>query len=104
MNRRYEHPMNIHITSFEGVMKEEMSRHNGYENWNAKFHTDSYATGHTECQFLFLWILAYVFQKQNFTMFQNILKTAVDNYENHHQSTSKPINRFFRILLTFHRN
>ena len=24
---------NIHITSFEGVMKEEMSRHNGYENW-----------------------------------------------------------------------
>ena len=104
MNRRYEHPMNIHITSFEGLMKDEMSRHNGYENWNAKFHTDSYATGHTECQFLFLWILAYVFQKQNFTMFQNILKTAVDNYENHHQSTSKPINRFFRILLTFHRN
>ena len=26
-------------------LKEEMSRHNGYENWNAKFHTDSYTTG-----------------------------------------------------------
>ena len=48
LNRRYEHPLNIHITSFEGVMKEEMSRHNGYENWNAKFHTESYTTGYTE--------------------------------------------------------
>jgi len=44
INRRLDHPMILHITNFDGVMKEEMSRHNGYENWDIQFHAKS----HTE--------------------------------------------------------
>ena len=42
MNRRFDHPLNLHISSFGGQMKEEMSRHDGYENWDVKFFDDSY--------------------------------------------------------------
>ena len=45
LNRRFDHPMNLHVTNFHGVMKKEMSqRHQGYENWDIQFHAKS----HTE--------------------------------------------------------
>ena len=33
INRRLHHPFNLYATSFDGVMKEEMSKHSGYMNW-----------------------------------------------------------------------
>jgi len=42
LNRRFDHPMNLHVTNFNGVMKEEMSRNNGYENWDIQFHEKSH--------------------------------------------------------------
>lgn len=34
INRRSEAPMQFHITSFGGKSKHDISRHNGYENWD----------------------------------------------------------------------
>ena len=43
INRRLENPLQFHITSFIGErLKNEMSRHHGYENWDCIFHSDSY--------------------------------------------------------------
>ena len=33
INRRLSHPFTLYATSFDGVMKEEMSKHSGYMNW-----------------------------------------------------------------------
>lgn len=41
-NRRSKAPMQLHLTSFKGRCKEEMAKHNGYENWDLHFHNDSY--------------------------------------------------------------
>lgn len=41
-NRRATAPMQLHLTSFVGRCKEEMSKHNGYENWDMHFHATSY--------------------------------------------------------------
>lgn len=41
-NRRSPTPMQLHVTSFEGQSKEEMSKHNGYEHWDINFHSKSY--------------------------------------------------------------
>lgn len=41
-NRRSKAPMQLHLTSFKGRCKEEMAKHNGYENWDLFFHSDSY--------------------------------------------------------------
>lgn len=41
-NRRSEAPMQLHLTSFEGRCKEEMAKHNGYENWDLHIHADDY--------------------------------------------------------------
>ena len=44
MNRRLENPLQFHITSFDGErLKEEMNRHQGYENWDCHFHTKCYS-------------------------------------------------------------
>ena len=43
INRRLENPLQFHITSFDGTrLKQEMERHQGYENWDCCFHTESY--------------------------------------------------------------
>lgn len=41
-NRRAKAPMQLHLTSFSGRNKEEMSKHNGYENWDMHFHEKDY--------------------------------------------------------------
>lgn len=41
-NRRSKSSMQLHLTNFEGRVKEEMERHHGYENWDMNFHTESY--------------------------------------------------------------
>lgn len=41
-NRRSKAPMQLHLTSFEGKCKEEMSKHSGYENWDCNFHSKNY--------------------------------------------------------------
>lgn len=34
--------MQLHVTSFTGKSKNEMGKHNGYENWDINFHSDNY--------------------------------------------------------------
>ncbi|CAH0554779.1 unnamed protein product [Brassicogethes aeneus] len=41
-NRRAKAPMQLHLTSFNGKSKEEMARHNGYENWDINIHEKDY--------------------------------------------------------------
>ncbi|KAF5292610.1 hypothetical protein FQA39_LY13943 [Lamprigera yunnana] len=41
-NRRASAPMQLHLTSFIGRCKEEMSKHIGYENWDMHFHGADY--------------------------------------------------------------
>lgn len=41
-NRRSKAPMQLHLTSFKGKCKEEMAKHNGYENWDLYFHSEDY--------------------------------------------------------------
>lgn len=43
-NRRAKAPMQLHLTSFNGKVKEEMSRHHGYEHWDVNFHNDEYSS------------------------------------------------------------
>ncbi|KAJ0180479.1 hypothetical protein K1T71_003883 [Dendrolimus kikuchii] len=42
INRRSDTPMQFHITSFGGKSKHDISRHNGYENWDVEFHEKAY--------------------------------------------------------------
>ena len=43
INRRLSQPLQFHISSFDGErLKNEMERHQGYENWDCIFHADSY--------------------------------------------------------------
>ena len=45
LNRRLEYPLTLYATSFGGVMKDEMGRHNGYENWaNFTFLSDGFTS------------------------------------------------------------
>lgn len=41
-NRRAKAPMQLHLTSFNGRAKDEMAKHNGYENWDMYFHSENY--------------------------------------------------------------
>lgn len=41
-NRRAKAPMQLHLCSFNGLAKEEMSKHSGYENWDCHFHEKNY--------------------------------------------------------------
>ncbi|XP_045473573.1 tRNA methyltransferase 10 homolog A [Harmonia axyridis] len=41
-NRRAKEPMQLHLTSFNGRSKNEMSKHHGYENWDINFHCEDY--------------------------------------------------------------
>ncbi|XP_017773120.1 PREDICTED: tRNA methyltransferase 10 homolog A [Nicrophorus vespilloides] len=43
-NRRSSAPMQLHLTSFTGKSREEMSKHNGYEHWDMNFHEESYSS------------------------------------------------------------
>ncbi|KAK7788427.1 hypothetical protein R5R35_012847 [Gryllus longicercus] len=42
LNRRAKNPMQLHVTSFSGKSKEEMSKNTGYENWDLFFHEEDY--------------------------------------------------------------
>ncbi|CAD0196754.1 unnamed protein product [Chrysodeixis includens] len=42
VNRRSENPVQFHLTSLGERTKSEMSRHNGYENWDINYHEASY--------------------------------------------------------------
>ena len=42
MNRRATAPLQLYLTNFEGLCKEEMSKHNGYENWDIYMRPESY--------------------------------------------------------------
>lgn len=42
INRRSTSPLQFHITSFGERTKSEISRHNGYENWDVKFEEKPY--------------------------------------------------------------
>ncbi|KAL4703013.1 hypothetical protein ACJJTC_009999 [Scirpophaga incertulas] len=42
VNRRSNAPVHFHITSFGETSKVDISRHNGYENWDVEFHEVSY--------------------------------------------------------------
>jgi len=56
LNRRLDHPLNLHLTSFDGVMKEEMGqRHKGYENWKGiQFHQDPHQSVFSKEQIVYL--------------------------------------------------
>ena len=43
--------MNFHVTGFSGTIKEEMGRHDGYENWDVKFYENSYTSAFEEGSF-----------------------------------------------------
>ncbi|RVE43440.1 hypothetical protein evm_011891 [Chilo suppressalis] len=42
VNRRSESPLQFHITSFGEKSRNDISRHNGYENWDVEFHEEPY--------------------------------------------------------------
>ncbi|XP_058791713.1 tRNA methyltransferase 10 homolog A [Phymastichus coffea] len=42
LNRRAVAPVQFSLCSFEGKSFEEMGKHNGYEHWDVKFHSESY--------------------------------------------------------------
>ena len=45
INRRLSAPLQLHMTSFGGVMKSEMAeRHQGFENWDIAFYNDGFDT------------------------------------------------------------
>ncbi len=54
INRRLDHPFNLHFTNFHGVLKDEMSRHQGFENWDVKFydkpHTEVFTEDNSVCK------------------------------------------------------
>lgn len=41
-NRRAKAPMQLYLTSFDGRVKEEMAKHNGYEHWDINFKAENY--------------------------------------------------------------
>ncbi|KAM3963400.1 tRNA methyltransferase 10 homolog A [Aphomia sociella] len=42
INRRSDTPLQFHITSFGEKARNDIARHNGYENWDVEFHEESY--------------------------------------------------------------
>ncbi|CAK1581975.1 unnamed protein product [Parnassius mnemosyne] len=42
INRRSDTPLKFHITSFGDKSKSDISRHNGYENWDVEYHEKPY--------------------------------------------------------------
>ncbi|XP_045519476.1 tRNA methyltransferase 10 homolog A [Pieris brassicae] len=42
INRRSDSPLQFHVTSFGEKTKVDISRHNGYENWDIEYHEKSY--------------------------------------------------------------
>lgn len=42
INRRSNNPLQIHVTSLNGKMKTEISKHSGYHNWDVNFHESHY--------------------------------------------------------------
>ncbi|XP_043265142.1 tRNA methyltransferase 10 homolog A isoform X1 [Colletes gigas] len=42
LNRRANAPMQFSLTGFNGKSRSHMQKHNGYEHWDVKFHTESY--------------------------------------------------------------
>lgn len=41
-NRRLNSPLDLHVTSFQGRLEQEMERHDGFRNWDLKFHSEHY--------------------------------------------------------------
>ncbi|XP_014236932.1 tRNA methyltransferase 10 homolog A [Trichogramma pretiosum] len=42
LNRRAVAPVQFSLSNFQGLTLAEMSKHNGYENWDVKFHSQNY--------------------------------------------------------------
>jgi len=40
LNRRLENPLQMHISSMEGRVAEQMSKHDGYTNWDVNIHKE----------------------------------------------------------------
>lgn len=38
LNRRAENPLQLYLTSFDGRSKQEMVKHDGYQNWDVSFY------------------------------------------------------------------
>ena len=41
-NRRIENPLQLYMTSFQGRVKEDMSKNQGFENWDFNFEAERY--------------------------------------------------------------
>ena len=39
-NRRLDHPLHLHLCGLKGRGLEEMSKHDGFRNWDVYFHED----------------------------------------------------------------
>ncbi|XP_066588714.1 tRNA methyltransferase 10 homolog A isoform X2 [Prorops nasuta] len=54
LNRRASAPLQFSLTSFNGKSKKEMEKHNGYENWDVKFLSDSYMSVYSKSKLIYL--------------------------------------------------
>ncbi|XP_063359516.1 tRNA methyltransferase 10 homolog A [Cydia amplana] len=66
VNRRSASPLQFHITGFSERAKSEMSRHNGYENWDIQFHNESYLE---------------LFPKENLVYLTSESENVIENFE-----------------------
>lgn len=42
-NRRSQNPLQLYVVNFNGKSKEEMKKHNGFENWDIHFCSEGYS-------------------------------------------------------------
>ncbi|XP_076167671.1 tRNA (guanine(9)-N(1))-methyltransferase Trmt10A isoform X2 [Ptiloglossa arizonensis] len=54
LNRRAIAPMQFSLTSFNGKSRTHMQKHNGYEHWDVKFHTESYLNIYPKDKIIYL--------------------------------------------------
>ncbi|XP_076671155.1 tRNA (guanine(9)-N(1))-methyltransferase Trmt10A isoform X2 [Andrena cerasifolii] len=54
LNRRALAPMQFSLTSFNGKSREDMQKHLGYENWDVKFHEESYLDVYPKDKLIYL--------------------------------------------------
>ncbi|XP_063821710.1 tRNA methyltransferase 10 homolog A [Ostrinia nubilalis] len=66
INRRSNTPLQFHVTSFGEKSKNDISRHNGYENWDVEFHEESYLD---------------VFPKEKLVYLSSESENVIENFE-----------------------
>nr|CAG4643487.1 EOG090X0D3U [Ilyocryptus agilis] len=54
INRRASNPLQFHVSSVIGKSLEELSKHQGYRNWDVNFHDKHYSELFTESQIVYL--------------------------------------------------